>query len=240
MAVTVVQLIQDTLREVNEATNSSLGVVGDGAGADTVTTTTTLYNYITQAAVDWCETAWALPGTASLSAWASGVRTQLLMDLVVPSGQGRLHAVTGMAMGSTPAALDLISLASLRSNFPGMDFAASGTSLYYYTEPSFVGVYPPPGANIAANFVGYSVPLKAGATSSSTVATIYSFAPDDLLLRVIPTKAAIILAEKSFDDTSIFGRLDHLRDRYFGWQMEYRARMSEETLQHFKMPVKGR
>lgn len=240
MPVTVTQLIQDTLREINEATNSSLGVVGDGAGADTVTTTTTLYNYITQAAVDWCETAWALPGTASLAAWAAGTKTQPLHSLTTPSGQGRLHAVTGLALGSTPAALELISLSSLRQSFPGMDFAANGTSLYYYAEPSFVGVYPAPSANIAAALVGYCVPVKAGASSNATTATEYAFAPDDMLLRVIPTKAAILLAEKSFDDTSVFGRLDHLKARYFEWQLEQRSRMSEETLQHFRMPVKGR
>ena len=240
MAVTVTQLIQDTLRELNEATSSSLGSVGDGAGADTVTTTTTLYNFITQAAVDWCETAWALPGTASLSSWTSGTKTQQLHALTVPSGQGRLHAVTGLALGATPAALELISLASLRQNFPGMDFAANGSSLYYYVEPSFVGVYPAPSANIAAALVGYCVPVKAGASANSTTATEYSFAPDDILLRVIPTKAAILLAEKTFDDPSVFGRLDHLKAKYFEWQMKQRSRMSEETLQHFKMPVKGR
>lgn len=236
MAVTVTQLIQNTLREISEATNSSLGVVGDGAGTDTVSTTTTLYDYITQAVVDWCEVAWPIPGTASLTTWAADTRTQMLHSLTLPSGQGRLHAITAVALGSPLVAMDRISLEALRGNFPSMEFDASGTSLYYYAETSFVGVYPPPGSAVAAAFRGYCVPVKAGATDGAAITSSYSFAPDDMLLRVIPPKAACLLAEKSFEDPSVFGRLDHLRTRYLGYQMEQRARLSPEILAHMKMP----
>ena len=236
MAVNVSELIQSALRELNEATNSSLGVVGDGAGTDTVTTTTTLYDYITQSVVDWCETAWPLPGTASLASWATGTRTQLLHTLTIPSGQGRLFAITAVGFGSTPTALERISLPALRSNKPGFEFDSNSTPLYYYVESSLVGVYPSPAANTAAAFIGYAVPLQAGAATSGSIVASYSFAPDDLLRRVIPVKAALLLAAKTFDDPSVFGRLDHLAARYAQYQMEYRARLSPEILAHMKLP----
>jgi hypothetical protein len=235
MAVTVAQLAQDTLRELSEQVSSSLGIVGDGSGVDSVSTTETLYEYITQAATEWCEIAWPLPGSATLAAWPAQSRSQMLHALTHPPGQGRLHAITGVAVGAPLAPLERISLSALKQNIPGAEFTASGSSLYYYVEPSFVGLHPSPASSVAASFVGYAVPLKASGVASATTANSYSFAPDDILRRVIPVRAAILLAEKGFDDPNIFGRIDHLRARWVADLSLQRSRLSEETLQHFKM-----
>ena len=235
MGVLVTELSQSTLRELNEASDSTLGAIGNGAGADTVVNATTLYDYITQAQNEWCETAWPLPGTASLATWAAGVKTTLLHNLTVPSGQGRLWAVRGMAMGSTPTPLDRISLASLNAEKPLYEFDASGTPLYFFEEPSFVGVYPAPSTDRAASLTGLALPLPAGDGSGGTLPTLI-FAPDDLLRRVIPVGAAILLAQKAFDDPSVFGRLDHLIARYVALRDRYRMGVSEELRQHLRMP----
>jgi hypothetical protein len=235
MAVTVAALSQAALRELNEATNSSAGEVGDGAGAATVTTTTTLYDYLTQALVDWCETAWPLFDSATLT-WTSASGGTQNKHALTAATYARLWRIRAMAMGATPAPLERISLAALKANKPNYEFEAAGTPLYFWEEGNVVGVYPAPSTNLASTFHGLAVPLPAGSGSGGT-ASSYSFAPDDVLLRVIPVKAAILLAEKLFDDPSVYGRVDHLRARYLAYQMEYRGLISPEILGQMRDPA---
>lgn len=236
MSVPVTELKTSTIRELNEAANSTRAEVGTGTGGVSISSDLVLNDYLTQALCEWCETAWALDGTATLAAWTTGTRSQLKHSLTFPTGQGRLFAIRAMAMGSPLVALDRIALASLKANKPSFEFDATGTPIYFYEESSFVGVYPPPSADTAASFVGLAVPLPAGDGSGGTTATSYSFAPDDLIRRVIPVAAAILLAQKAFDDPSIFGRLDHLITRYVGIRDRYRSMLSEDLLAHMKMP----
>ncbi len=138
-------------------------------------------------------------------------------------------------MGSPLAALDLIGLAELKASVRGYEFAASGTPIYYYEEPSFVGGHPAPSSNTAASLYGVCLPVPIGDGTGGTTDSI-DFMPDDLIRRVLPTAAAILLAQKAFDDPSIFGRLDHLIGRYVPLRDRYRAGVSDEIRTHLRMP----
>jgi len=234
MAVAVSELSTSTLRELNEASNSTLGSVGSGTGSEDVTTQATLYDYLTQAQNEWVETAYPLMGSATYT-WPSGAKTKGWGAFTYPSGQGRLFGLRAMAMGSTLVALDRIGLAELKASIPGYEFVASGTPVYYYEEPSFVGVHPAPSNNTAASLYGVCLPVPIGDGTGGTTNSI-DFMPDDLIRRVLPLAAAILLAQKAFDDPSIFGRLDHLIARYVPLRDRYRAGVSEELRTHLRMP----
>lgn len=230
MALTIDDLTNATWRELNEATNSTLASVGDGTGADEVVAGTTLREYFTWAGNEWCETAWPLYGSATVAEWAIGVGSKGLHELTNPSDQGRLHAVLSVAMGDPYVPLARIDPLRLRDSYPSMEFEDNDTPLYFWEEISAVGVYPRPSAAMRFKAHGLALPppVVEGTTS-------LSYMPDDIISRVIPTLAAILIAQKAYDDPSVFGRLDHLVARYSSMRENYRGLLSPGVLGRMKI-----
>lgn len=234
MAVSVSDIILATQRELNEAASSSLAEVGDGAGGIEVPSDTVMHKYITMAQNDWCMTAWPIIGYGTIN-WPASALTRSWQSFATPSGQGRLFCARSVGAGEPYEVLDLIGLAELSTSVRGYEFAAAGTPIYYYEEPSLVGLYPPPLSETPVKVFGLCLPVPAGDGTGGTVASL-SFAPDDVIERVIPRRTAIFLAEKWYDDPSVFGRLSHLVADYELMRQSYRAGLSEELRKNLRMP----
>jgi len=205
MAQTMAQLRAETYKILNEATNSTLGIVGVGDGTASISSDTTVNNFIAEAVSEICRTCVSYQVSGTLT-FAANTRNVLLTSMTVPTpANSTMWFPTDAYVGSTR--LIHASESSVRAN--DLNYAATtvansslvtnwyrydnySVSLYPYitTGPTSVTVY------------GYGIP-----NITIADATSFDFIPDDLMRQMIPAFAATKLAMKNIDDPTVSQRV---------------------------------
>ena len=210
MALTMAQLTTETYKLLNEATNSSLGVVSAGDGT-TVTgndTDTTIRGFIGEAVSEICRTCVAFQVSGSLS-FNQNTRNVLLSSMTTANNtpaNSSMWFVTDAYVGSTR--LIHASESSVRANdlnyASTVVTASTGITNWYRMDNYSVSLYPYC-SNATATSVtlyGYGIP-----NITNDVATSFSFIPDDLMKQMIPSWVATKLIMKNIDDPTLGNRL---------------------------------
>lgn len=218
MPRTLTDLLQGTFIRLNEGTASTFAELESGGGNTPVlATTAVMTRYINEAQWEMARTCLLIPGRAAALTTAGQAR-YLLSDMAAQmdrtqsianlySDGSTAWAVRQVILGGT--ALTFSGVEALMLRFPNFEnTTASGTALYWYRngEGAF-GIWPAPAAAAGITAVGYVV-----GPSFDTSATCTWIA--DNLTPLIEMRAAALLAEHSFDDPTLYGRLQHLNPEY--------------------------
>lgn len=208
MALTMAQLTTETYKLLNEATNSSLGVVsaGDGTTVAGNDTDTTIRGFIGEAVAEICRTCVAFQVSASLS-FPQNTRNVLLTGISSPApANSSLWFVTDAYVGSTR--LIHASESSVRANdlnYASTVVTTSASITNWYRMDNYsVSLYPYC-SNATATSVtlyGYGIP-----DITNAIGTSLSFIPDDLMKQMIPSWVATKLIMKNIDDPTLGNRL---------------------------------
>lgn len=208
MALTMAQLTTETYKLLNEATNSTLGIVsaGDGTVASGNESDTTIRGFIGEAVSEICRTCVAFQVNADLT-YGANIRNVLLTNATNHSpSTSTMWFVTDAYIGSTR--LIHASESSVRANDLNYASAVVTTSAnitnWYRMDNYSVSLYPY-SSNATATTVkiyGYGIPNITNATGTSL-----SFIPDDLMNQMIPSYAATKLIMKNIDDPTLGNRL---------------------------------
>jgi len=208
MALTMAQLTTETYKLLNEATNSTLGIVsvGDGTTLAGNDTDTTIRGFIGEAVAEICRTCVAFQVSASLS-FPQNTRNVLLTGASSPSpALSSLWFVTDAYVGSTR--LIHASESSVRANdlnYASTVVTTSASITNWYRMDNYsVSLYPYC-SNATATTVtlyGYGIPDITNASGTSL-----SFIPDDLMKQIIPSWVATKLIMKNIDDPTLGNRL---------------------------------
>ena len=242
MSVSLNELQILTLRKVDEAYDSSAAEVADGTGGilsvdsswvqgsgTSLTTLTTITDYLNEVQNIWCQTAWMLEGTASRT-WGVGVEKYALADFTPASSQGALWAVESTVLNTST--LTQITKPDLQREVRDFRTAASGTATYWYTEQETIHLYPKPDTAYTCTVYGYCLPPMLGSGSGGTV-TSASFMRDDLIRKVLPLGAGILLVKRKATDPSLIGRLPDLMSEFQEVYLRERSRLSESVRRVF-------
>jgi hypothetical protein len=202
------QLTTETYKLLNEATNSSLGVVsaGDGTTVAGNDTDTTIRGFIGEAVAEICRTCVAFQVSASLS-FPPNTRNVLLTGITSPSpANSSMWFVTDAYVGSTR--LIHASESSVRANdlnYASTVVTTSASITNWYRMDNYsVSLYPYC-SNATATPVtlyGYGIP-----DITNAIGTSLSFIPDDLMKQMIPSWVATKLIMKNIDDPTLGNRL---------------------------------
>jgi hypothetical protein len=225
---TLTTLTTEVLRLLNEATNSSLGEVGDGSGNVSVTTQATITAYLDEAIKESCRTCIYVPakGTVTPSGYVINL-ADISMDSNIIDGTGSdataiWFPLTVMS-GATP--LTHCNEFTLRAYSPNFETEGTGTPKYWYRISDYqIGIYPKPNTVPTFTIWGAGVLGTPGATSITII-------PDDLQLKMWASYAAYKLALKNTDDPSVTQRV------FWGdWYNEVRMRLWGQLDYFLKMP----
>lgn len=205
MALTMATLRAETYKILNEATNSTLGIVGVGDGTASITSDTTVNNFIAEAVAEICRTCVAYQVSGTLT-FGANVRNVLLTSLSSPSPtNATMWFPTDVYNGSTR--LLHASESSVRANDLGyaatVVASSAGVTHWYRLDNYSVSLYPYSTTGSTGYTVyGYGIP-------DCTIAdgTSFSFIPDDLMKQMIPSFAATKLAMKNIDDPTVSQRM---------------------------------
>lgn len=208
MALTMAQLTTETYKLLNEATNSTLGIVsaGDGTVASGNESDTTIRGFIGEAVAEICRTCVAFQVSGSLS-FAQNTRNVLLSSMTSPSPSGAaMWFVTDAYVGSTR--LIHASESSVRAN--DLNYAStvvttsSNITNWYRMDNYSVSIYPycTNATPTSVTLYGYGIPDITNATGTS-----FNFIPDDLMKQMIPSFVATKLIMKNIDDPTLGNRL---------------------------------
>lgn len=242
MSVTLAELQILTLRKVDEAYDSSSAEVADGTGGilevdaswaqgtgTSLTTRTTITDYLNEVQNAWCQTAWVLEGTATKT-WAANTEKYALADFTPAASQGALWAVESVVLNTST--LVQTTKTDLQREVRDFRTAASGTSEYWYTEQEVIHLYPKTDTQYTCTVYGYCLPPMLGSGSGGTV-TSASFMRDDLIRKVLPLGAAILLVRRKATDPSLLGRLPDLMSEFNEVYQRERSRLSESVRRVF-------
>jgi len=208
MALTMAQLTTETYKLLNEATNSTLGIVsaGDGTVAAGNDTDTTIRGFIGEAVSEICRTCVAFQVNADLT-YTTNTRNMLLTNVSNPSpASSSIWFVTDAYIGSTR--LVHASESSVRAN----DLAYASTVVttsanitnWYRMDNYSVSLYPfcSNATSTVVKLYGYGIPSITNATGTS-----FDFIPDDLMKQMVPAWVATKLIMKNIDDPTLGDRL---------------------------------
>jgi hypothetical protein len=208
MAQTMAQLTTETYKLLNEATNSTLGIVGvgDGTVAAGNDTDTTIRGFIGEAVSEICRTCVAFQVHADLT-FTTNTRNRRLTNATghIPSGS-EMWFVTDAYIGSTR--LVHASESSIRANDLNYAAAVVTTSAnitnWYRMDNYSVSIYPfcSNATSTVLQLYGYGVP-----SITNNVATSFDFIPDDLMKQMIPAWVATKLIMKNIDDPTLANRM---------------------------------
>lgn len=208
MALTMAQLTTETYKLLNEATNSTLGIVsaGDGTTVAGNDSDTTIRGFIGEAVSEICRTCVAFQVHADLT-FATNTRNRRLTNATGHSPAGsEMWFVTDAYIGSTR--LVHASESSVRAN--DLNYAATvvttsaGITNWYRMDNYSVSIYPfcSNATSTVLQLYGYGIPSIANA-----VGTSFDFIPDDLMKQMIPAWVATKLIMKNVDDPTLGNRL---------------------------------
>jgi len=208
MALTMAQLTTETYKLLNEATNSTLGIVsaGDGTVAAGNDTDTTIRGFIGEAVSEICRTCVAFQVNADLT-YTTNTRNMLLTNASNPSpASSNIWFVTDAYIGATR--LVHASESSVRAN----DLAYASTVVttsanitnWYRMDNYSVSLYPfcSNATSTVVKLYGYGIP-----NITNNVATSFDFIPDDLMKQMVPAWVATKLIMKNIDDPTLGDRL---------------------------------
>jgi len=208
MALTMAQLTTETYKLLNEATNSTLGIVsaGDGTVAAGNDTDTTIRGFIGEAVSEICRTCVAFQVNADLT-YTTNTRNMLLTNASNPSpASSSLWFVTDAYIGATR--LVHASESSVRAN----DLAYASTVVttsanitnWYRMDNYSVSLYPfcSNATSTVVKLYGYGIP-----NITNAVGTSFDFIPDDLMKQMVPAWVATKLIMKNIDDPTLGDRM---------------------------------
>jgi len=208
MALTMAQLTTETYKLLNDATNSTLGIVsaGDGTVAAGNDTDTTIRGFIGEAVSEICRTCVAFQVNADLT-YTTNTRNMLLTNASNPSpASSNIWFVTDAYIGATR--LVHASESSVRAN----DLAYASTVVttsanitnWYRMDNYSVSLYPfcSNATSTVVKLYGYGIP-----NITNNVATSFDFIPDDLMKQMVPAWVATKLIMKNIDDPTLGDRL---------------------------------
>jgi hypothetical protein len=208
MALTMAQLTTETYKLLNEATNSTLGIVsaGDGTVAGGNDTDTTIRGFIGEAVAEICRTCVAFQVSADLT-YTTNTRNMLLTNASNPSpASSSLWFVTDAYIGATR--LVHASESSVRAN----DLAYASTVVttsanitnWYRMDNYSVSLYPfcSNATSTVVKLYGYGIP-----NITNAVGTSFDFIPDDLMKQMVPAWVATKLIMKNIDDPTLGDRM---------------------------------
>lgn len=208
MAQTMAQLTLETYKLLNEATNSTLGIVsqGDGTVSAGNESDTTIRGFIGEAVAEICRSCVAYQVNGDLT-YSTNTRNKLLTSMSNPSpASSTIWFVTDVYIGSTR--LVHASESSVRANDLNYASAVVSSSAnitnWYRLDNYSVSLYPYC-SNVADTVVkvyGYGIPSITNASGTS-----FDFMPDDLMKQMIPAYAATKLVMKNVDDPTLGDRL---------------------------------
>jgi hypothetical protein len=224
-------LTAEVLRLLNEATNSSVGEVGDGSGTVTTTTSATIEAYLNEAIKETCRTCIYVPakGTITQPNPIINLSSLSLDSTYVPTDASTVNDASSMwfplTVQSGNTNLTHCSEPSLRAYDPSFEATAVGTPKYWYRSGDYgIRVYPAPSASTTFTVYGCGVLGDISATSITVI-------PDDLQLKMWASYAAYKLALKNTDDPSVAQRA------FWGnWYNEVRMRLWSQLDTFLRMP----
>lgn len=213
MAQTIAQLRKETLKLLNEATNSTLGVVSSGTGTVAVgnESDASINQFLMEGIAEMCRTCVAIPAVGTYTVGAN-TRTFYLKDVSVSNPVlGAIWFPTDVYISGTR--LIHASESSVRAN--DLTYASAVTTVaadvqYWYRHDNYaISLYPyNSSTSMAATVHGYGVPNTdlTGIAGTDDLKS-YSFIPDDLLRQTIPAYAAVKLVLKNLDDPTLAERM---------------------------------
>lgn len=224
-------LTSEVLRLLNEATNSSIGEVGDGSGTVTTTTSATIEAYLNEAIKETCRTCIYVPakGTITQSNPIINLSSISLDEDYILTDDETVNDASSMWFPLTVQSgltnLTHCSEPSLRAYDPSFEATAVGTPKYWYRSGDYgIRVYPAPSASTTFTVYGCGVLGDISATSITVI-------PDDLQLKMWASYAAYKLALKNTDDPSVAQRA------FWGnWYNETRMRLWSQLDTFLRMP----
>lgn len=235
------QLLQETLRLLNESENdySSLGEVGDGTGNVIVSTSVTITDYLNEAIAETCRTCVYVPakGTKTqispiinlndLIVDATYVTTTLVLPAVESNDATSIWFPITVIAGST--ALIHCSEPTLRAYSPTFEADVAGTPKYWYRNgQNSIRIYPAPAVSTA--FTVYGCGVIANLTANDAIVNI-TILPNDIQLKMWACYAAYKVALKNTDDASVSQRA------FWGnWYNETRMRLWANMDHFLKLP----
>ena len=210
MALTMAHLTTETYKLLNEATNSTLGIVsaGDGTVSAGNDSDTTIRGFIGEAVAEICRTCVAFQVSGPLS-FPQNTRNVLLSSMVIANNtpaSSLMWFVTDAYVGSTR--LVHASESSVRANdlnYASTVVATSASITNWYRMDNYsVSLYPycSNATATAVTVYGYGIPNITNASGTSL-----SFIPDDLMHQMIPAYAATKLIMKNVDDPTLGNRM---------------------------------
>ncbi len=213
MAQTIAQLRKETLKLLNEATNSTLGVVSSGTGTVAVgnESDASINQFLMEGIAEMCRTCVAIPAVGTYTVGAN-TRTFYLKDVTVSNPVlGAIWFPTDVYISGTR--LIHASESSVRAN--DLTYASAVTTVaadvqYWYRHDNYaISLYPYNSTtSMSATVHGYGVPnTDLTGISGTDDLKSYSFIPDDLLRQTIPAYAAVKLVLKNLDDPTLAERM---------------------------------
>jgi hypothetical protein len=203
--LTMAQLRTETYKLLNEATNSTLGIVGAGDGTASVSSDTTANNFIAEAVAEICRTCVAYQVSGTLT-FGANTRNVLLTSMTSTSpSSATMWFPTDTYIGSTR--LLHASESSVRANdlayASTVVSSSTGITHWYRLDNFSVSLYPYSTTSVGSVTVyGYGIP---DVTISDS--TQFTFIPDDLMKQMIPSYVATKLAMKNIDDPTVSQRM---------------------------------
>jgi len=220
---TALALYNETIRLLNESTDSSLGEVGDGTGTVSVATSTTIIAYINEAVNECCRTCIYVPAKATITQSnpivnlsdvvcdAAYVPTPTFTPpptITVQNDANKLWFPLTVTAGST--SLVHCSEPTLRAYSPSFESEATGTAKYWYRLGDYsIRLYPSPATSQvitvygAGTLAGFALPDELTPPDDTLTITVI---PDDIQLKMWASYAAYKLVLKNTDDPSIAAR----------------------------------
>lgn len=235
-------LYLETLRLLNESGDSSLGELGDGSGAVSILTSTTITDYLNEAIAETCRSCVYVSAKSSAVTQTNPIINLqgLAVDntyIPTPSPVLPITVISNDAVaiwfpltviaGST--SLVHCSEPTLRAYSPTFEADATGTPKYWFRNgQNSIRIYPAPSSSTTFTVYGCGVLDDLVPLNATTDITIL---PDDVQLKMWASYAAYKLALKNTDDPSVSQRA------FWGnWYNETRMRLWA-SLDHFlKLP----
>lgn len=228
---TLATLTSEVLRLLNEATNSSLGEVGNGSGTVSVTTSQTIEAYLNEAIKECCRTCIYVPAKGAVTQANPIINlSSLVLDgNYVPTDASTVNDAAAiwfpLTVQSGSTNLVHCSEPTLRAYDPSFESTATGTPKYWYRSGDYqIRIYPAPSTSTVFTVYGCGTLPDVSATSITVI-------PDDIQLKMWASYAAYKLALKNTDDPSVLQRA------FWGdWYNESRMRLWGQLDYFLKLP----
>jgi hypothetical protein len=245
MSVTRKELQILTLARMDERYSSTAGAIfaSDGSvlqrdsnwnvvssAGTPLSTVEELDRYMTQAQNEWCQTAYYLEGSATLT-WATTRYSYTLAELTDAANQGNLHSVEQVTktVSAVTTTLPKINRDMLRTHYPEYR-TTSAAPAYWALDQYTLHLQAKP---VSATTMAFYGPCLPQAINSSL--TSLAWMEDSDIRRVLPCLTAMMIIRRKFSNDNLFGRFEELALEYQDLYTRFRARLSPATREeHFK------